>query len=110
MGRPYYVVKLDADENTVTLGTKQELMRNKLVCSSVNWLIEKPASSFRARVKIRYNHSGSLALVTVQQEKVLIEFDEPIAAITPGQLAVFYIEHCRGSRVVGGGWIDSAID
>jgi tRNA-specific 2-thiouridylase len=34
-------------------------------------------------------------------EEVLVTFDEPQRAVTPGQSAVFY----DGDEVVGGGWI-----
>jgi tRNA U34 2-thiouridine synthase MnmA/TrmU len=37
-------------------------------------------------------------------------FDEPNAAITPGQLAAFYVEDENGSRVIGGGWIEKSGD
>jgi tRNA-specific 2-thiouridylase len=38
--------------------------------------------------------------------EVRVDFDEPQAAITPGQAAVFY----DGDVVVGGGWIKSVCD
>jgi tRNA-specific 2-thiouridylase len=106
MGIPYYVVLLDAQSNTVTLGTKEEVMHNELTACDVNWLIDKPESSFRADVKIRYNSKGFPAIVTVQGDDAIVEFDEAVSAITPGQLAVFYFEDELGSRVLGGGWID----
>lgn len=43
-------------------------------------------------------------------DNVVIEFDEPRPAITPGQLAAFYIREGDISRVAGGGWIDKAAD
>ena len=110
MGTPCYVVKIDAETNTVTLGPKQELMHTKLLATGVNWLIDEPGSALRAKVKIRYNDRGAPAMVTPQGNSVAIEFDKPIRAITPGQLAVFYIEDDRDNRVAGGGWIDKLAD
>ena len=108
MGRPYYVVKIDAKSNTVTLGPKEELMHKQLLATGVNWLVDEPASAFRAKVKIRYNDRGASALVCPQDNGVFVEFDEPNRAITPGQLAAFYVQQGQHSRIVGGGWIDKA--
>lgn len=108
MGKPYYVVKIDAGTNTVTLGPKEEVMHRQLRATEVNWLIREPDSAFRAKVKIRYNDKGAPAKVCPKEDSALVEFDEPISAVTPGQLAVFYIQEGKYNRVVGGGWIDSA--
>jgi len=106
MGKPYYVVKIDAKSNTVTLGPKEELMHKKLWATGVNWLVDEPASAFRAKVKIRYNDKGASAMVYPEDNGVTVEFDEPNRAITPGQLAAFYIQEGTNSRLIGGGWID----
>jgi tRNA-specific 2-thiouridylase len=110
MGKPWYVVKIDAETNTVTLGPKEELTHRKLSAIEVNWLMDKPASAFRAKVKIRYNDRGTPAIVSLQGDSVLVELDKPTLAITPGQLAAFYIQEGDNSRVVGGGWIDKVTD
>jgi tRNA-specific 2-thiouridylase len=110
MGKPWYVVKIDAETNTVTLGPKEEVMHRKLLATGVNWLIDEPASAFRAKVKIRYNDKGASAMVSPQGNNIVIEFDKPKLAITPGQLAVFYIQEGDDSRVAGGGWIDNVTD
>ncbi len=106
MGKPYYVVKIDAESNTVTLGPKEEVMHSKFRATGVNWLIDEPTSSFQAKVKIRYNDAGAPAMVWPQGNSVAVEFDEPNSAITPGQLAAFYIQEKNNSRLVGGAWID----
>ncbi|MFB0554711.1 MAG: tRNA 2-thiouridine(34) synthase MnmA [Phycisphaerae bacterium] len=108
MGKPYYVVKIDAENNTVTLGPKEEIMHSKLWATGVNWLTDEPASSFQAKVKIRYNDRGSPARVSPQGSSVAVEFDEPNSAITPGQLAAFYVQEENNSRLIGGAWIDKA--
>jgi tRNA-specific 2-thiouridylase len=110
MGKPYYVIKLDAENNTVTLGLKEEVMHKKLIANNTNWLIEKPYEPFSATVKIRYNHNGAMAKVNPKENHVEIEFDEPISAITPGQLAVFYLKNDLGAQVAGGAWIERAFD
>lgn len=110
MGRPYYVVKIDAESNTVTLGPKEELMHRRLLATQVNWLIPEPASPFRAKVRIRYNDKGASATITPNENGVLVDFDEPDRAITPGQVAAFYIQEGNNNRLVGGGWIERAGD
>ena len=110
MGVPYYVINIDAVNNTVTLGPKEEVLHKKLQATSTNWLIDKPESPFDAKVRIRYNDKGKPARVYPAQDGVLVEFDKPNLAITPGQLAAFYIQEKAGSRLIGGGWIDKIMD
>ena len=59
--------------------------------------------AFGATVQIRYNHAGAPGRVNVTGESTFeVHFDEPVAAVTPGQAAVVY----DGDRLLGGGWID----
>jgi tRNA-specific 2-thiouridylase len=110
MGKPYYVVGLDAENNTVILGPKEEVMHNKLVATGANWLIGPSENSFRANIKIRYNDKGSAGMVHIKNKTVEVEFDSPVSAITPGQLAVFYVDCNNSKRVAGGAWISSWAD
>ncbi len=110
MGIPYYVTGLDAPANTVVLGPKDEVMHRRLRARKINWLMDEPQSSFRATVKIRYNDRGKPATVFREDDAVRIEFDQPNMAITPGQLAVFYIEQDGMQQVAGAGWIDTVAD
>ncbi len=107
MGKSYYVVKIDAGTNTVTLGHKEEVMHRQLRATKVIWLIREPDSAFRAKVKIWYNDKGAPARVCPKEDSTLVEFDEPISAIIQGRLAVFHIQEGKYNRVVRGGWIDS---
>lgn len=110
MGRPYYVVKIDAESNTVTLGPKEEVTHKRLEATGVNWLVSEPKSAFQAKVRIRYNDSGAPATVVPQENHTVVEFDQPVLAITPGQLAAFYVREGRNNRVVGAGWIATVLD
>ncbi|MDY0355371.1 MAG: tRNA 2-thiouridine(34) synthase MnmA [Sedimentisphaerales bacterium] len=108
MGEPFYVIGLDARSNTVILGPKEEVMHRRLVADAVNWLVEPPQSAFRASVKIRYNDRGKPATVHPTEDTVQVEFDEPNMAITPGQLAVFYLDEGPLRRAAGAAWIERA--
>jgi tRNA-specific 2-thiouridylase len=56
----------------------------------------------RVTVKIRHRHEAAPATLEKSGTgEVLVTFDQPQRAITPGQAAVFY----DADVVVGGGWI-----
>ena len=45
----------------------------------------------RVTVKIRHRHEGAPALIEkTGEDEILVTFDEPQRAVTPGQAAVFY--------------------
>ena len=103
VGDPVYVKTLDAATDTIIVGPRDSLLRDSAEASRVNWLIDTPVESFRAGVQIRYNHGGAEGVVhPLSKDRVRVEFDEPVTAITPGQALVMY----RDDTVVGGGWID----
>lgn len=96
---PVYVLALDAAANTVTVGPRERLESPGLVTEPVNWLLPAPPpNGTRALVRIRYSHAGVMATLRPAGEGVVAVFDEPQAAVTPGQLAVFY----DGDRCLGG--------
>jgi tRNA-uridine 2-sulfurtransferase len=101
---PLYVVGIDAESATVTVGPREALERTTLSASGVNWISgDTPSAPIRAQVRIRYRHREADATVTPHADaRVTVTFDVPQSAITPGQAVVFY----EGDCVVGGGWID----
>jgi tRNA-specific 2-thiouridylase len=108
MGIPWYVCKIDAQTNTVTLGPKEQIMHSKLLATDINFLAEIPTAPFKALVKVRYNDRGSPATVIPDKNTVSVIFDKPKLAVTPGQLAVFYTQFDQTYRVIGAGWIEKA--
>jgi tRNA-specific 2-thiouridylase len=102
-GSRRYVLKIVPGANEVVLGDREELLTQALRASTVNWLEEPPAGELRCLVKIRYRHAPAPAVVTpLNDGEVLVMFDEPQSAVTPGQAVVFY----DATRVLGGGWIE----
>ncbi|HKS15892.1 MAG TPA: tRNA 2-thiouridine(34) synthase MnmA [Planctomycetota bacterium] len=102
LGRPAYVVAIDATRNQVVVGEEAELGSLEFEAGDVNWIAEPPSDPVRAQVKIRYNGPAVEADVApAGPSEVRVRFLEPQRAVTPGQAAVFY----DGDDVLGGGWI-----
>jgi len=99
-----YVVEINSQQNAVTLGDDKDLYRDKLIVKDLNFISgDKLSKSIQAEVKIRYNSKKSSAIISPYlEDKVLINFEKPQRAITPGQSTVFY----QGDVVIGGGIIE----
>jgi tRNA-specific 2-thiouridylase len=101
---PLFVVGIDANAKTVTVGPKDALERNTLTASGVNWIAgSAPEPGTRVTAQIRYRHREAAASVDpLDDHRVHVTFDQPQTAVAPGQAVVMYDGDC----VVGGGWID----
>jgi tRNA-specific 2-thiouridylase len=102
-GSPLYVLQMHGDSRQVVVGGEDELYSRNLRAHRLNWVAgAAPGHPLRVQVKIRHRHPGAAALLEcAAPDEVLVTFDEPQRAITPGQAAVFY----QDQMVVGGGWI-----
>jgi tRNA-specific 2-thiouridylase len=103
---PLYVISIDGKKNAIVVGNHSDLYRKKLLASRINLIsLEKLRRPVRVKAKIRYKHDEAKALVTpLSPQQVLVEFEDPQRAITPGQSVVFY----ERDVVVGGGIIAKA--
>ncbi len=102
-GSPLYVIALEGGQRRVVVGSDDELRSNTLRARGLNWIaVDSEPIAQRVQVKIRHRHEPAPALLEkTGDDQVLVTFDQPQRAITPGQAAVFY----DGELVVGGGWI-----
>lgn len=105
-GKPTYVVGIDGNENTITLGDNEDLYTDSLIAKDVNFTIfdiKELKEDLRVEAKIRYSASPSKAIVTkIDDNRVQVKFDIPQRAITKGQSVVFY----KGEVLLGGGIIE----
>jgi tRNA-uridine 2-sulfurtransferase len=102
-GSPLYVIQIKGDARQVVVGDQTDLYSRTLRANRVNLIsVASLDEPMRVTVKIRHRHAGDTATLSDAGDgQVLVAFDEPQRAITPGQAAVFY----DGDVVVGGGWI-----
>ena len=107
LGEPYFVTKIDAESNKITLGKRTELEVDTVFITKVNLMkyAKIPESGLEVDVKIRYRSTAQKAIVKPTENGLRIQFSGGVSAVTPGQSAVFY----EGTDVVGGGVIDRAI-
>jgi tRNA-specific 2-thiouridylase len=102
-GSPLYVLQIKGDTRQVVVGDQASLYSQTMVTRKNNFIsIDDLRQPMRVNVKIRHRHEAAPALIEkTGPDEILVTFDEPQRAITPGQAAVFY----DGDNVVGGGWI-----
>ncbi len=101
LGKPLYVVKIDAQKNSVILGDKVDLLKSEFEVSYCNWILwENPPEEFNCFIKIRSQFKEKMGKVKVQNKICVVKFLDPQPSITPGQSAVFYTP--RGDLIGGG--------
>lgn len=109
LGQPMYVIGLDPASRKVMIGTDDDLLESKVDLHEVVWTgrsseaiaRDSDTKPMRVLAKVRYNMVSQPATLHCVPNPHLI-FDDPIRAITPGQIAVAY----KGKRVILGGKIE----
>ncbi|MCV3769559.1 MAG: tRNA 2-thiouridine(34) synthase MnmA [Wolbachia pipientis] len=103
--KPLYVIKINAENNEIVVGTVDALIQKKVLLKGLNWL-EQPRKGMEVTVKFRSSHVGSLAKIypVEEQEKICVVLNDDYFGVSPGQACVIY----RDEQVIGGGWICSS--
>lgn len=97
-GTPLYVVSIEPAQNRVVVGDKSDLLERDVILRDIVWSAAYPDQApINVEAKIRYNMEPRAALL--QSDRLV--FDEPVHAVTPGQIAVAYC----GDTVMAGGTI-----
>jgi tRNA-specific 2-thiouridylase len=102
-GSPLYVIQISGADKQVIVGGDEHLYSRALRTRRTNLIsVDNLAEPMRVKVKIRHRHEPAGAMIErLAEDEILVTFDDPQRAVTPGQAAVFY----DGDVVVGGGWI-----
>jgi tRNA-specific 2-thiouridylase len=102
IGHPVYVTAIDPKTNVITVGPRDELLRQTLVAGEINMIkYERLDEDRPVDVKIRYNDAGAPGIAWQENDELRVAFSRPRSAITPGQSVVLY----EKEDVIGGGWI-----
>lgn len=102
LGKPKFVVKINPESNTVTIGDEEDLLSTEIYVRDVNMgKLPEIVDGMEVLGKIRYKDKGSLARLYKEGNMIRAQFYTDVSAVAPGQSAVFY----QGNDVVAGGFI-----
>lgn len=101
----WYVAQKDVKNNRLIAvqGHDHPLMlTSQLTANQLSWVSDTaPTDSFKATAKSRYRQVAQDCTVTVDGEQIIVDFDEPQRAVTPGQSVVIYLDDdCLGGGVI----------
>jgi tRNA-specific 2-thiouridylase len=105
--RPLHVLATEPSLNRVVVGPRGALVARGLEAERVHWISGQPPGKDRVlSVCVRY-HGKAVGAQVVMGEggHAEVRFLEPVDAVTPGQVVVFY----DGDEVLGGGTIARAV-
>lgn len=100
---PLYVVDINAKENIVYVGNKQQLEKTELTLDNFNYSYPITKREFTALCKIRYNMQATEVNVKLDESKTTIKFLSPVYGIAKGQACVLY--DINDGHLIGGGFI-----
>lgn len=103
---PWYVAKKNVKDNTLTIVQDHKhplLMSKNVEASYMHWVLSKaPKIGDKLMGQVRYRQQKqACTVIEVNDEKVLVRFDNPQRAVTLGQSLVLY----DGDYCLGGGFI-----
>ncbi|ROR11422.1 tRNA 2-thiouridine(34) synthase MnmA [Erwinia sp. JUb26] len=104
--QPWYVVDKDVANNVLVVAQGHDhprLMSVGLIAQQLHWVDrEMLRAPLRCVVKTRYRQEDIPCTITpIDDERIEVRFDEPVAAVTPGQSAVFYLDEvCLGGGII----------
>ncbi len=101
---PLYVLRLDPKTNRLVVGDDEALRTRSVDVDGVNWMTAPPAQPMAVKALIRYRQQPVAALLSATASGGFsLTFDQPVRAVTPGQVAAAY----AGDKLLAGGLIRS---
>jgi tRNA-uridine 2-sulfurtransferase len=114
-GHPLYVLRLDAATRRVVVGPREALRTSRMRLREVNWLGEGTvdqalcAGWHEVFVKVRSTRPPQPAWLSRGAGGIEVDLVAGEDGVSPGQACVFYDAAEGQARVLGGGFIQSAV-
>src|SRR6478672_10622873 len=114
-GHPLYVVRLGATSRRVVVGPREALRTSRMRLREVNWLGEGSIDQALCAgwqdvfVKVRSTRPPQPAWLSRAGEGIEVDLVSGEDGVSPGQACVFYDAAEGQARVLGGGFIQSAV-
>jgi tRNA-uridine 2-sulfurtransferase len=102
-----YVLRLEPEAGRVVVGPRAALGCTVAEVAEVNWLDDAPLPAQGLDLELRCRATQPLVAARVVPQggaRARVRFAQPQIGVAPGQACVFY----RGTRLLGGGWIERA--
>lgn len=109
---PWYVVDKDVANNVLLVAQGHDhprLFSNGLFAQQLHWVDRRPLTAeLRCTVKTRYRQADiPCRVIPIDDTRIEVRFDQPVAAVTPGQSAVFYQDEvCLGGGIIEARLVD----
>ena len=107
---PLYVININADNNTVIVGSKECLEVKEIKLRELNILGSKEEFNNIVNIKVRSTGKLLKAKINLLENSANVEILDKETGISPGQACVFYSKDDVGDKVLGGGWIHKTIN
>ena len=107
---PLYVVNIEADKNTIIVGTKECLEVKEIKLRDLNILGSKKEFNEIINIKVRSTGRMLKAKINIMEKSANVEILDKETGISPGQACVFYSKDNFGDKVLGGGWIHKTVN
>src|SRR5215831_12810206 len=113
-GSPLYVVRLDAATRRVVVGPREALRMDRITLRDVNWIGDGAldrgvGSGLEVFVRVRSTRAPQPAWLRGSDGHYEVELVAGEEGVSPGQACVFYDAPSGQARVLGGGFIQSAV-
>ena len=107
---PLYVININANNNTIVVGDKENLEIKEIKLRELNILGSKEEFNNIVNIKVRSTGRLLKAKINLLENTANVEILDKETGISPGQACVFYCSDNHGDKVLGGGWIDKTFN